>query len=84
MTEKTWFDRQFDDHLLLRDLVLVAFLVLGYGIPMTVVMGFTWIWGIGSGVLFAVLWLVIMEVASRRKGASMFRYFLGGDPLAEE
>jgi len=84
MSQKTWFDRRFDDNLLLRDLVLVAFCVFGYGIPMGVFMGFRWLWGIGSGVLFAVLFLTVMEIASRRKGESMFRYFFGGDPLAEE
>jgi|GEM_PF-4404078 len=86
MAEKTWFDRAFDDHLLVRDLVLVAFLVFAYGIPMGVFVGgfvrMRWAWGIGSGVLFAVLFLPVMEVAARRKGESMFRYFFGGDPLA--
>jgi uncharacterized membrane protein len=82
MTEKTWFDRVFDDNLLVRDLVLVAFCVFGYGIPMGVFMGFRWLAGLASGVLFAALFLAVMEVAARRKGESMFRYFLGGDPLA--
>jgi hypothetical protein len=84
MTDRTWFDRQFDDNLLVRDLVLVAFCVFGYGVPMGVFMRFRWVWGLAAGVCFAVLFLAVMEVASRRKGESMFRYFLGGDPLGEE
>lgn len=81
MTEKTRFDRAFDDHLLARDLALVAFLVVGYGVPMKFALGMPWRFALASGVGFAVLWLALMEVVARRKGSSMFRYF-GGDPLA--
>ncbi|WP_181687133.1 hypothetical protein [Halorhabdus salina] len=84
MAEKTWFDRTFDDHLLFRDLVLIAFLVFGFGIPMGLFLESHVFWGIASGVAFAVLYLAGMEIISRRKGDSMFRYFFGGDPLAEE
>lgn len=81
MAEKTWFDRKLDDHLLVRDSILVLFLVFGYGLSMRVLAGIPWAWALGSGVLFAVLFSALMEAYARRQGTSMFRYFLGGDPL---
>ncbi|WP_135661575.1 hypothetical protein [Halorhabdus rudnickae] len=84
MTEKTWFDSTFDEHLLLRDMVLVVVLVFGFGIPMGAFLEFGFRWGIASGVVFAALFLAVMESLARRNGESMFRYFLGGDPLAKE
>ena len=65
---------------LARDVVLIAFLVFGFGLPMGALMEWNWAWGIGAGVLFAVLWLVPMELYARSQDDSMFRYFLGGDP----
>lgn len=90
MTEKTWFERKFDDNLLARDLVLASFLVFGFGILFKILLdfirpstGITLKMALATGVLFAALWLPIMEIMARREDSSIFRYFLGGDPLEE-
>lgn len=80
--EDTPFDRTvgraLDGYPLARDLVLIAFLVFGFGLPMAILVGWDWLVGIGSGVLFAALWLAVMEAYARSQDDSMFRYFLGG------
>jgi len=84
MMGMTWFDSLLDEHLLFRDVVLVVLLVFGFGIPMGAFLEFGFRGGIASGVVFATLYLAVMELLARRNGESMFRYFLGGDPLAEK
>ncbi|MFB6115678.1 MAG: hypothetical protein ABEK04_05350 [Candidatus Nanohalobium sp.] len=91
MAETTWFEEKFIDHPLARDTVLVLFLVLGFGIPFKLLFGLVapgtpinYLEGIGAGVLFAALWLALMEALARRNGSSMFRYFMGEDPLEDE
>jgi hypothetical protein len=80
--EDTPFERTVGNALegrpLVRAIVLIAFLVFGFGLPMGALLGWRWAWGIGAGVLFAVLWLVPMELYARSRDDSMFRYFLGG------
>jgi len=83
MSEKGWFERRFDEHLLARDLVLVACLVLAFAVPVALVLGRSWQRALASGVLFAVLYLTAMELWSRWEGTSMFRYFFGGDPFRD-
>ncbi|QGN06823.1 hypothetical protein Hrd1104_05630 [Halorhabdus sp. CBA1104] len=84
MAEKTRFDKAFDDHLLLRDVVLVVFLILGFGVPMGYFLEFGVFQAIASGIAFAGPYLAVMELIARRNGDSMFRYLLGGDSLAVE
>lgn len=88
--EKTWFDRAFDDHLMARDLTLVGFLIFGFAGLFKLGMGFfsenisiSWGISVGTGVLFAVLWLALMEAWASSRDRSMFRYFFGGDWMEE-
>jgi len=93
MSEKTWFEDLFEDHLMLRDITLVAFTTLFYGASMPLILAyvsdgslslnFMIGLGLGTGVHFSVLYWPIMEHMARLKGESMFRYFFGGDPLEE-
>lgn len=79
--EKTWLDQMLDDHLLVRDLVLVAFFLVPYSVTSKLWYELTWQQAFGSGILFAVLVLAIAEVYAQWRGTSMFRFF-GGDPLS--
>lgn len=84
MSEEKLFEEIFEDHLLLRDSTLIMFLILGYGVSMQFLIIHDWFISIVSGVLFAAIWLTVMEIYARRKNSSMFRYFLGGDSLEEK
>jgi len=78
-TDKTWVDQLFDDHLLVRDLVLVAVFI----VPFTVMERFwyeeTWQMAILEAILITVVVLAVVEAHARWRGTSMFRYVLGGD-----
>lgn len=90
MAESTIFEEVLREHPLTRDLILISFLVLGFGLPFKFLfemalpgLRISFSHAIGSGLLFAFLWLTAMEVWMRRKNSSIFRYFLGPDPLEE-
>ena len=70
--------RALDGYPLVRDLALVGFLVFGFGLPMGALMGTRWLAGIGAGVLFAGLFLAVMEAYARSQDDSMFQYFRDG------
>lgn len=94
MTEKTRFDRIFDNHLMLRDLTLLSFTTIFYGFSLAAILSYTTGDSIqtesvlaiafGSGIIFSTLFWSMMEYSARRKEESMFRYFLGGDTLEKE
>lgn len=84
----TWFEELFRDHPVVRDLVLVCLLVVGFGVPfralfrlaMPVPIRIPPAETLGIGLAFAVPWLVLTELWARQRGTSILRS-IGDDPL---
>ena len=82
MVKKSTFDKLFDDHLLLRDLIFINFVFVGFPVAYNIAIMNNWMMAIAYGVPSAILWLGGMEIWNRKKhDMSMFRYFFGGDLL---
>ena len=71
--QETWFDAKLSGRPLLRDVILVLFLVFGFAAVMVVVFSRPTGSALLSGLVFAVVYLGTMEWLERRKGRSMFR-----------